>query len=50
MTKEIIKLLDEVLSKLDYLIGGKSNVIFKTDLNELRNFIVDLQDKHEKKI
>lgn len=42
-----IKALDEVLAQIDTLLSGKQNVIFKTDLNELRNFVVELQEKYE---
>lgn len=45
--QELINALDEILFKIDEIISGRSNIIYKTDLNPLRNFIVELQEKCE---
>lgn len=45
MNKQLIKVTDEILARIDSLLAGKQNVIFKTDLNELRNFVVELQEQ-----
>jgi hypothetical protein len=45
MKSDVIKALETVLAELDSILSGKSNIIYKTDLNELRNKIVDLQDE-----
>lgn len=44
---KITKVLDEVLAKFDSMMSGKQNIVFKTDLNELRNFIVEIQEREE---
>ena len=42
---EIIKITDEILEAIDILIQEKSSYT-KTDLNELRNKIVDIQERY----
>lgn len=45
--KEEAKLLDQVLAKIDIILAGKTNIIYKSELEELRNQIVDIQIKLE---
>lgn len=43
---ELLGDFDSLQKSIDYLVAGKSNMIFKTDLYELRNKITDLQNKY----
>lgn len=45
--KEAIKLLDKVLEKIDHLLARRSNIIYLTELRNLRNEIVEIQDGYE---